>query len=782
MYDAGIGGRPRIGILADREGWAYDIAAKELQKHLSDKYDIKIYYVRNRDRLDARDFDLLHVCFWGEEYHTRFNIPREKVVKEISSHRWQYEKIYGCISPEDFRATFLHNASFFAATSLRLKNLLAPYLPTIKHVKNGFDPEIFYPPDSAPAGELRIMWAGNAADPVKGVSDILLPAAGDYQLYLAEGNIPHGQLGAAYRKHDIIVVCSEHEAGPLPLIEGMACGCFPVCCDVGIVPELIRHKQNGYIVQERSIQAFRKAFQWCDEHREHIRQERNNISQSVRDRAWKTCVATYDMLWESALRELYSPVFRNDDVSPDTNLRLFREFCQIFHDRGFTQIHAVTLSGHCNVLHEYGGLACEYDGVPPICFLRNADIGKLSAPYPIEDNQELIAFLAASPDELAFHGTAHFDFSQMNEAELRHEFAEGLARMRKLFPDKNISYFVPPFNRTNSLVERVASEFSLRTLKTDGVHLEEKLSEIDHFEHLQYRYHHHRFYPETRFSCYPLTLERLQHALSHPVAFGSGGERHPVQAGMSRVIHKLGRGLRKVCRRIIPSRGKEPASAPLPMREINSIIDACAAPEWHKYAFQQLGNRAFTHDLLGWIAATLPQNAAILELGCGCGQNLFALQKKNFSNLSGVDVDKNALCVARAIEKKVAAELKLTEGDIFSVDFSQLFDMIYSLDVIYLQDTYDFAHVIKKYSKYLHEGGCLAFDVIDSAYNSIQNNEYLTSDWQKPVEERRESEYKLRTSYSSIVQAAGASGLRILSHKFYAETPQRSVYILKKDK
>lgn len=771
--------KPRIGILVDRPGWAYDIIANKIKEELSDQFNIKIYYVSLKDKLNENDFDLLHVCFWGEKYHTKFNISPQKIVKEISSHRWQYDEIYGKLPPADFKIKYLQDASFWAVTSERLKNILIPYIPSIRHIKNGFDPSTFYPPSNAPTGEISLMWAGNARDPIKGISDILIPAARNYNLYIAKGDIPHHCLAEQYRKNDIIVICSQHEAGPLPLLEGMACGCFPVCCDVGIVPEVIRHKQNGYIVSKRSPEAFREAFQWCDSHLAEIRNNRFQIAHSIKDRMWKKCASTYAVFWNDVLRKIYYPIFRNDDVSPDTNVKKFKEFCQSFYKEDFIQIHAVTLSGYCNVTHQYGGLACEYPHRPPISFWTNDDIRKASSSLQIEDNKELIDFLNNSPDELAFHGSAHLDFSQMSERELRREFFEGLTRMKALFPNKKVSYFVPPFNRANKLVERIANEFHLTTLKVDGVHFEESLQNIKFFQNIQYRYHHHRFYSESKFSCYPLSIQRLQEALSHPVCLDKVSNSYRYKYILNKIIIKI--KLKIISKwHNLWSIYKKNNIFPISIRNINKIIDQCSAPQWHKYAFLHLVNRNFTYDLLKWITINIPQDAAIFELGCDCGQNLFVLNRKGYFNLYGIDIDHNSISVAKNINKHVKNKINFSTGDIFTETPPLMFDIIFSLDVIYLQNKYDFNFVIEKFSKFIHKDGFLAFDVIDTAYNSIDKNKYLTSDWDKPEVERRETEYKLRTSFLDIEKAASLHGFEIYLHNFYEDIPQRSLYIIKK--
>jgi glycosyltransferase involved in cell wall biosynthesis len=105
-----------------------------------------------------------------------------------------------------------------------------------------------------------------------------------------------------YRKVDIFVVASRHEGEPLTLLEAMASGCFPVCVDVGIVPELVKHKVNGYIVPERSVDAFRQAFEWCDSNRDQVRAAGlANARLIARERNWGICAEIYGRVYRDTL-------------------------------------------------------------------------------------------------------------------------------------------------------------------------------------------------------------------------------------------------------------------------------------------------------------------------------------------------------------------------------------------------------------------------------------------------------------------------------------------------
>ena len=50
-----------------------------------------------------------------------------------------------------------------------------------------------------------------------------------------------------YRSINIFVITSKRESGPLTLLENMACGNIVISSDVGIVKEVIKHGENGFV-------------------------------------------------------------------------------------------------------------------------------------------------------------------------------------------------------------------------------------------------------------------------------------------------------------------------------------------------------------------------------------------------------------------------------------------------------------------------------------------------------------------------------------------------------
>jgi len=185
----------------------------------------------------------------------------------------------------------------------------------------------------------------------------------------------------------------------------------------------------------------------------------------------------------------------------------------VFHRYGQTQIHGVTLHGCTNVVHLHNETEVEYEGFDSVSKLDNATIRRLSKGKAIAERPDLIKFLNNSSDELALHGLFHTDYSAMSKEEQDRDMAEGLAQMRCLFPSKRIRYFIAPFNRTNAATYEVAARHGLTVSAAQGVHLEQRLCHLVVQPKEWYRYHHHRFYPESKFSYYDLSIDSLDAAL-----------------------------------------------------------------------------------------------------------------------------------------------------------------------------------------------------------------------------------------------------------------------------
>jgi glycosyltransferase involved in cell wall biosynthesis len=294
----------RVLLSVGEEGWSYDFTARALVEHLSDRFTFEIAYRPVHVHARAQYVDLV-VDFWwrgGLEHHYG-----KRVLKQVSSHRWQQDK-FGALSPEDLARTCLSPSAGVVVPSVRLASITSEALAAVGSSipvtigPKGFDPALFSHEERS--GALRIGWAGTGRQLDKRL-DVLRAACPEL---LEAGpstrgvELPYEQMPSFYRSLDVITCASQAEGDPRPLIEAMACGCFPVTVDVGIVPELVVSGENGLIV-ERTPEAFAEAFAWCRANLDYVRARgRENAERMLATRTWAMCAPLWGNAFDAAIR------------------------------------------------------------------------------------------------------------------------------------------------------------------------------------------------------------------------------------------------------------------------------------------------------------------------------------------------------------------------------------------------------------------------------------------------------------------------------------------------
>lgn len=283
---------PHIWLVPYLRGWSYDLTAQALKRHLSDRFDFTIAYQDQLGRVNSKRDTALVVDFWWKGIlHRRFG---RRVVKQVSSHRWVQDR-YGAHTVESLIDGHLKRCGGVLVPSLRLRDELVGV--SVEVCPKGFHPETFGDYGQRRGG-LTVGWAGAAEATDKNVG-ILVAACPDIRL--ADRCLTQDEMPDFYNSVDVITCASLAEGDPRPLIEGMACGAFPVTTDVGIVPELVRHGDNGLIV-ERSPQAFAEAFAWCRANLEHVRAAgRRNAEQMLRTRTWAKVAPAWGDAFQRAI-------------------------------------------------------------------------------------------------------------------------------------------------------------------------------------------------------------------------------------------------------------------------------------------------------------------------------------------------------------------------------------------------------------------------------------------------------------------------------------------------
>lgn len=283
-----------VNLVPYLRGWSYDLTAQALMKHLAHRFDFRVTYQDDVLSINAGKTDLIVDFWWKGALHRRY---KRLVAKQVSSHRWRQTR-YGDLDADQLVAKHLQKVGAVLVPSRRLESELGhAHAENITLCPKGFHPETFGD-FGMRRGDLAVGWAGAAEASDKNV-DMLIAAWP--KILLADRCLTQGEMPDFYNAIDVITCASDAEGDPRPLIEGMACGCFPVTVDVGIVPELVKHGENGLVV-ERSAEAFAAAFEWCRRNVDFVREAgRRNAVELLETRTWAKVAPLWGDAFDAAI-------------------------------------------------------------------------------------------------------------------------------------------------------------------------------------------------------------------------------------------------------------------------------------------------------------------------------------------------------------------------------------------------------------------------------------------------------------------------------------------------
>jgi glycosyltransferase involved in cell wall biosynthesis len=115
--------------------------------------------------------------------------------------------------------------------------------------------------------------------------------------------VPHERMGSLYRRAQVLVSPSIHDGTPNTMLEGMACGCFPVMGDLESVREWITNGRNGLLVDAGNPESIAEAILVALD-REDLRREAAGLnSKLIATRAdFSHCMAKAAEFYELAAR------------------------------------------------------------------------------------------------------------------------------------------------------------------------------------------------------------------------------------------------------------------------------------------------------------------------------------------------------------------------------------------------------------------------------------------------------------------------------------------------
>ena len=310
------GQKPRVILVSDVRGWAFDQNMHDLAEYLEDDFEFSHFYVCDwfekgeRPRWD--EYDLVFECFHRNPY---LGLPKDRTIGALRSQFFNPEK-KAPPTKEDIAQVNSYAAFQFAAK--RNFDEVAGDCPHAVYLTNPINMRRF-------EGELEVKneiiasWNGNAKHSsegrfIKHFYDIIEPAckAADVKLVAAEYDTFDGpyrrrtlfEMPEFYRQANVALCASEYEAASNSTMESMASGLALLATDVGNHREMrdaqiAAYGDTGIVLVERSVEAFVDALRALTPKRA---AEMGKINrQSIKDRwSWE--------IWAPKYREVFAEV------------------------------------------------------------------------------------------------------------------------------------------------------------------------------------------------------------------------------------------------------------------------------------------------------------------------------------------------------------------------------------------------------------------------------------------------------------------------------------------
>jgi len=257
----------RVMMIVDRYNWAYDSIAQNLVDCNPTDWRIDIEKVKNNRKVIKKKmhkYDFFFVIGW-QNYDSIDFLPKDKTITGVHSHHSWDNRLTtpdkDCEPPPEL----IDNLNGFLgvnAVSKRLANLFRDFgVSKIHYTPNGVNSEMFEPSKK----EKKVFYAGYSGtkkhDWRKGTSEIIIPstekAKVPCKLAMLKDNshIPLDEMPQFYQQLSCYLCASLSEGFSLSVLEAASCGVPVISTRVGGCTELIRHEENGFLV-DRNIDSF----------------------------------------------------------------------------------------------------------------------------------------------------------------------------------------------------------------------------------------------------------------------------------------------------------------------------------------------------------------------------------------------------------------------------------------------------------------------------------------------------------------------------------------------
>jgi len=302
--------KPKIVMIGDVIGWAWDIKTNQLIKHLSDEFELINYpFLEKRKGVNINEYDLYFTYGWSMVHHIE-SVPKERRISGVTAHK-SGNFFKDVIKPAMDKCLWHHANSVMLLNEMRE---LGGFKDTF-YVPNGVDEQQFIckvpiPPkrDNLVVGHVGKK-CGSGTD-AKGHKRFIEPACtkarviyrNRYNNY--KDRVPHEKMPDFYQEIDCFIVSSETDGTPNGALEAAACDRPVISNKIGNMPEFIKDGYNGFIVP-RKVDAYVEKFVYWRDNREELIEMGKNARKEIEEKwTWKTMSNNYRKMFRDILNKV----------------------------------------------------------------------------------------------------------------------------------------------------------------------------------------------------------------------------------------------------------------------------------------------------------------------------------------------------------------------------------------------------------------------------------------------------------------------------------------------
>jgi 2-polyprenyl-3-methyl-5-hydroxy-6-metoxy-1,4-benzoquinol methylase len=212
-----------------------------------------------------------------------------------------------------------------------------------------------------------------------------------------------------------------------------------------------------------------------------------------------------------------------------------------------------------------------------------------------------------------------------------------------------------------------------------------------------------------------------------------------------------------------------------------SLLNAYNIKDWY---FQVMDEWPYWQDSKkgnDWIIKNIPKSATILDTGCGIGVHLIRLEKNGFSSLHGSDIDPEVIKAGQALIKMNSSNILLIQEDCLRPQREiRSFDVIVFMSWIYHQKDFSLAEILKSYLPYMSPNCKIVINLVEDTYKNNPNHNWHSNDWDKPLSNRRATQYLQRHGHADVVKEIDSLPLKILHYERFHKKVPKVLYIIER--